>query len=241
MKKTFLILALVFLFSVNVFSQSESLHSQYDTILKTYVINGLVDYSALKANRQGLDNYLDNLAKISKMDFNSWNENDQLAYLINLYNAATLQLIIDNYPIDSIRDIGSFFKGPWDQEVISLFGEMITLDNVEHDIIRVDYDEPRIHMVLVCAALGCPVLLNEAFEGETLTEQMDKQSTVYLNTDKGIVVDRNAGRVYLSSIFKWYGNDFDSVTDFAEKYSGEDLDGLSVRWIDYDWDLNELQ
>ncbi len=241
MKKIVIILTFVFFFSINVFSQNESLHSQYNTVLKTYVVDGLVDYSALKANRQGLDGYLDNLAKISQADFDLWNTNDQLAFLINLYNAATLQLIIDNYPLDSIRDIGSIFRGPWDQKVVNLFGEMITLDNLEHDIIRVDYDESRIHMVLVCAAIGCPPLLDEAYTGESLIEQMDAQTVFYLKTDKGLVLDREGSTVYLSSIFKWYGEDFDSVPDFVEKYSGMNLDGLKIKWLDYDWSLNELQ
>ncbi len=240
MKKNILIVAAILLFSVNVFSQSESLHSTYDTILKTYVIDGLVNYDDLKSNRNSLDMYLESLSEVTEREFNAWNENNQLSYLINLYNAATLQLIVDNYPVDSIRDIGNIFRGPWDQKVVSLFGEMITLDNLEHDIIRVDYDEPRIHMVLVCAAIGCPPLVSEAYEGSTLIEQMDTQSHAYLHSEKGFVLDREKGTVYLSSIFKWYGDDFDSVKGFAEQYSGENLDGLSIKWLDYDWSLNEL-
>ncbi len=241
MKKTLLCFTFLLFVATSFFAQSESLHSTYDTILKNYVIDGLVDYPSLKENREALDSYLQNLAKITEAEFNTWNENEQLAYLINLYNADTLQLIIDNYPVDSIRDIGNIFRGPWDQKVVSLFGEMITLDNLEHDIIRVDYDEPRIHMVLVCAAIGCPPLVSEAYEGRTLIEQMDTQSHAYLHSEKGFVLDREKGTVYLSSIFKWYGDDFDSVKGFAEQYSGEDLEGLSIKWLDYDWSLNELR
>ncbi len=240
MKKIILCIAFVLLVSTSLISQSDSLHSSYDEILKTYVKNGLVDYGQLKANRSSLDNYLQQLSRVSEREFNTWQENAQLAFLINLYNAATLQLIIDNYPLDSIRDIGNFISGPWDQKVVSLFGEKITLDNVEHDIIRVDYDEPRIHMVLVCAAIGCPPLLNEAYTASKLESQLEKQSRFYLRNSKGLVLRRSEGKVYLSSIFKWYGEDFDSVRDFAQKYSGQNLEGLKIDWIDYDWSLNDL-
>ncbi len=234
---TLLLLSILF----PAFSQTQSLHSEYDSILETYVIDGLVNYEGLKVNRASLDSYLQNLSKITEKEFLGWNGSDQLAFLINLYNAATLQLIIENYPVDSIRDIGNIFRGPWDQKVVNLFGEKITLDNLEHDIIRVDYDEPRIHMVLVCAAIGCPPLLDEAYEGTTLVEQMDRQSTLYLQSDKGMIIDNANKEVYLSSIFKWYGKDFDSVLGFAEKYSGKNLEGLKIKWIDYDWNLNKIR
>jgi hypothetical protein len=239
---TLLILSLVFLGFTAITSadaQDKNLHEPYDKVLKEYVSNGMVDYAKLKKNRSSLDAYLTKLAGIDKKQFDSWPESSRLAYLINLYNAATLQLIIDNYPLKSIKDIGSFFKGPWDQSVVMLFGKKITLNNLEHDIIRKEYKEPRVHMALVCAAKGCPPLRSEAYVAERLDEQLNDQSKTYLTSPKGMRIEKSKGRIYLSAIFKWYGDDFPSVTAFAEKHSGQSLDGLSISWLAYDWSLNE--
>ncbi len=164
----------------------------------------------------------------------------QLAYLINLYNAATLQLIINHYPVKSIKDIGSIFKGPWSQKVVPLFGEKITLDTLEHEIIRKKYSEPRIHMALVCAAKGCPPLRNEAYTEERLSLQLDDQSKAYITSPQGLIVDTAKNTIYISSIFDWYGKDFTSVIDFVEKYSGLKLATFKQDWIEYNWQLNDL-
>ncbi len=221
------------------FAQSEELHADYEKVLKAYVADGKVDYAGLKKDRAQLDGYLSRLIRVKKREFSSWSRDARLAYLTNLYNVATLRLIIDHYPVKSIKDIGSFFKGPWDQPVVSLFGKNITLNNLEHDIIRKEYKEPRIHMALVCAAKGCPPLRSEAYTADRLDSQLDDQSKTYLSSPKGMRIDRSKGKVYLSSIFKWYGDDFISVTVFAEKHSGKNIDGFSVRWLDYDWSLND--
>lgn len=210
-----------------------------DRVLKAHVESGRVDYRTLKANRQPLDTFLNESATVTEASFKTWSQSEQLAFLINLYNADTLQLIIDHYPVKSIKDIGSFFKGPWDQDVVKLFGKTITLNNLEHDIIRKQYNEPRIHMALVCAAAGCPPLRSEAFVADRLDEQLDDQSRTYLASPKGMRIDTGKKRVYLSAIFKWYGDDFPSVTAFVEKHSGKQLDGLKMDYLDYDWSLND--
>ena len=148
-------------------------HAAYDALLKQFVADGRVDYQGLESDSSALDHYLDSIAAISEATFNAWTKPAQLAFLINLYNAATLKLIVDHYPIKSIKNIGSFFKGPWDQPVVRLFGQTITLDNLEHDIIRKDYSEPRIHLALVCAAKGCPPLISEAYVAGRLDDQLD--------------------------------------------------------------------
>ena len=220
-------------------AQPEDLHGAYDKVLKTFVAEGRVDYAGLMKNRTPLDQYLDRMALVSENEFSTWPQKGRLAYLVNLYNAATLQLIIDHYPVKSIKDIGGFFKGPWHQPVVRLFGKKITLNNLEHDIIRKQFKEPRIHMALVCAARGCPPLRDEAYTAARLHEQLDEQSMVYLTSPMGMRIDRRSGKVYLSKIFKWYGEDFTSVTAFVEKHSAQKLDGLAVRWLDYDWTLND--
>jgi hypothetical protein len=182
--------------------------------------------------------------------------------LINLYNAATLKLIIDHYPVKSIKDIGSFFKGPWDQPVVRLFGNTITLNHLEHDILRKQYSEPRIHMALVCAAKSCPRLRSEAYLAEKLDEQLKDQSRGFLTSPPGLSIDRKKKAVYFSSIFKWYGDDFiakyapaagftglnkteRAVANFCSAYLvSADSDflaagGYSVKYQDYDWSLNE--
>jgi len=214
-------------------------HAAYTEVVKAHVTNGQVDYKAIKAGPAALNGYLDSLAAVSERDFKAWTEPQQIAFLANLYNAATLKLVLDHYPLKSIKDIGNVFKGPWDQPVVRLFGRTITLNNLEHDILRKDYNEPRLHMALVCAAKGCPILRGEAYVAERLDAQLDDQSRRYLASSAGLVLDRAKGEAHISSIFKWYGKDFPSVAAFVAKYSGQSLDGLKIRYLDYDWSLNE--
>ena len=216
-------------------------HAAYDAILKTHVTNGMVDYKALKAAQKALDRYLAALAAVSEPRFKSWTEPQKIAFLANLYNAATLRLILDHYPLKSIKDIGTILKGPWDQPVVRLCGKTIALNNLEHDILRKDYNEPRLHMALVCAAKGCPPLRNEAYAAGRLNEQLDDQARTYLSSPAGLRVERAKGEAHVSSIFKWYGKDFQSVPAFVAKYSGQSMDGLKIRYLDYDWSLNERQ
>jgi hypothetical protein len=244
-------------------AQFDRTYAGYDALLKQYVSDGRVDYKGIATDIDALDRYLYGAAGVSEAAFNAWAESERLAFLINLYNAATLKLILDHYPIDSIKDIGSFFKGPWDQEVVRLFGSTITLDNLEHDIIRKQYSEPRIHLALVCAAKGCPPLRSEAYVAGKLDAQLDDQSRRFLTSPAGLRIDRGRKTVYFSSIFKWYGKDFvgryspssgftglsgteRAVANFSSKYlAPSDSDylkagGYSVKYLDYDWSLNEL-
>ncbi|MEE9369701.1 MAG: DUF547 domain-containing protein [Pontiella sp.] len=211
----------------------------FDALLKQHVENGRVDYPALKANPAPLQTYLKQTGAVSEAEFNDWDEPRQLAFLINLYNASTLQLIVDHYPVKSIKKVKKRFRGPWDQPVVPMFGKMITLNKLEHEIIRPQYKNPRVHMALVCAAKGCPILRSEAYTAERLDEQLDNQSRRYLATPAGLVVDRKKGTASISSIFKWYGGDFSSVPAFVEKYSDESINGLKLRYLSYDWSLNE--
>lgn len=237
-------------------------YESYDKVLKTYVADGRVSYSGLKNAPKALESYLDSAARVPEEQFNSWTESQRLAFLINLYNAATLKLIIDHYPVKSIKDIGNFFKGPWDQPAVKLFGKTIALNHLEHDILRKQYSEPRLHMVLVCAAKGCPILRNEAYHAEKLDEQLNDQSRRYLLSPTGLSIDREKMVVYFSSIFKWYGEDF--IAKYSPKAGFTGLDkteravakfcsayvvstdsgflsagGYEFKYLDYDWSLNE--
>jgi hypothetical protein len=248
---TKLVLCLPLLWGTAAWAQGFDLsHASFSNLLGTHVENGRVDYAKLKANRRELDTYLAELARMERPTFKALPESDRLAFLINLYNAATLHLIIDHYPVKSIKDIGSFFKGPWKQKVVPLLGKTITLNDLEHEIIRKQYHEPRIHVALVCAARGCPPLRSEAYVGARLGEQLSDQMRLFLaNRAKNRIVSRT-GKIFLSKIFKWYGADF--------KKSGNTLLGSlapywpdpaanqyttrrewSIVYTDYDWSLNE--
>ena len=237
-------------------------HALFSGVVSTHVVNGQVDYMGLKADPKALDRYLTTLATVSGVQLQSWTESQQLAFFINLYNASTLRLILDNYPVKSIKDIGSLFTGPWDQPAVRLFGKTVTLNTLEHALLRKQYHEPRLHMALVCAAKGCPPLRSEAYTAERLNEQLDAQARTYLASPAGLHIDRAGAVVQLSSIFKWYGADFikafaahitaGSFTD-AERGSLGFVSGYlnpsdqafvgagayQLRYLDYDWSLNE--
>ncbi len=237
MKKLILTILLVGL-TLAAFAQTFDAQ-EYDTLLKTYVENGQVDYQGLKADSIPLMKYLTLAGRVREAEFNSWVEPQQLAFLINLYNASTLQLIVDHYPVKSIKKIKHRFKGPWDQPVVPLFGKKITLNELEHEIIRPQYHDPRVHMALVCAAKGCPILRSEAYTAEKLDDQLDDQSRQYLASPAGLVIDRKKGAASISAIFKWYGGDFPSVEQFVETFSDQSVEGLKIRYLKYDWFLNE--
>ncbi len=236
-------------------------HALYAKVLKAYVHDGRVDYGALSRKPEDLDLYLKTLAAVRREEFKSWPKSDQLAFLLNLYNATTLRLIISHYPLKSIKDIGHLWQSPWDLPVVHLFGQTITLNDVEQGIIRKDYSEPRVHMALVCASKGCPPLRNEPYIGTRLDAQLDAQARAFLRNPAKFRIDRKAGVVYLSSIFKWYGQDFiprylpdsgfgsgsakerASLHFISDYLSAADRDYLAqgryrVDYLDYDWSLN---
>lgn len=239
-------------------------HRLFTTVLERYVQNDLVNYTELKKYSTGLNAYLDQLAAVTEKEFKTWSEPQRLAYLINLYNAQTLRLIIDHYPkIKSIKDIGSVFKGPWDQPVVRLFGKKATLNTIEHKILRKRYNEPRVHFALVCAARGCPSLRREAYVGvpkETTTtgdpktslvleEQLEDQGKRFLSALHKNRVDVKVKIVYLSPIFKWFKKDFvqqsGSVLAFLTPYFPPEgaralgQDKFKIKYTDYDWSLND--
>lgn len=224
-------------------------HKVLDKTLNTYVKDALVDYRNLKANRQDLDRYLGQVAAVPEPEFKRWTEKQQLAFLINAYNAYTLQLIIDHYPVKSIKDIGGWVKGPWEQPVVRLFGRELTLNDLEHKLLRVNYQEPRIHFALVCAAMGCPALRSEAYEAARLDAQLDDQARQFLANTQKNRVDVAEQLVYLSPIFKWYGADFEkksgSLLGALKPYWPKEAEaalaegGFKIRYTDYNWSLNQ--
>jgi hypothetical protein len=224
-------------------------HPRLNRVLGQYVTaDAQVRYKSLKANRSDLDAYLAEVSSVKLSDFNGWSDAEQLALLINLYNAATLQLIIDHYPVESIKKIGGVFKGPWKQPVVKIFGKIITLDTLEHKVLRTQFSEPRVHFAIVCAAKGCPPLRAEAYTAAQLEAQLEDQGHRFLAETKKNSVSGNT--IYLSPIFKWFEEDFTRkkkyVTSFVRDYFPEETaakigSGFPVKYTDYDWSLNSAE
>lgn len=217
-------------------------YKNYGLILNDHVGSGRVDYGKLKTNSESLDLVLVEFAGVTKAQFDSWDKDKQLAYLINLYNAATLDLVADHYPVKSIKNIGS----PWDKEVVLLHGNRISLNHLEHEVIRKDYKEPRIHFALVCAAKGCPVLISDAFEGSKLDSQLDYVTKNFLSSSDKNRIDDDSRVIIVSPIFDWFAEDFEaqsgSVTSYLAPYYSkepEDLKSYKIKYTDYDWTLND--
>ena len=200
-------------------------NSLYANILEKYVSDGRVDYDDLTAHRGRLDGYLDMMGAVEPEGLS---RNEQLAFYINLYNAATLQLIVDNYPVESIKDIGSFFSSPWKLKVVKLSGEMVTLDHIEHDIVRPRFKDNRVHFVLNCSAISCPPLLPAPFEAETVDAQLEQATIAFINDGENNYLDGKT--LYVSKLFSWYSEDFpdDFVGWFTGYARGELKNGLEA-------------
>jgi len=223
-------------------------HAALTRVLAATVTNGVVDYAALQASPAGLDAYLAALAAVPEERFKAWTRPQRLAFLLNLYNAATLKLVADHHPVASIRRIGSLLKGPWKQDVVHAWGRVLTLDALEHRTIRPDFGEPRIHFALVCAARSCPPLRGEAYAADRLEAQLDDQARTFLAQPAKNRLDRERRTLWLSPIFDWYAADFTvggkTVAQFVAPFLPDadavlvNAGGLAVKFTDYDWSLN---
>lgn len=216
-------------------------HAELDAAMKAYVVEGMVDYAGLLNNRTGLDSYVAKTSAVSESAFNGWTKEQQLAFLINVYNAETVQLILDNWPVKSIRDIGNFISTAQDKKVVTLFGKATTLNYVEHDLLRAKYSEPRIHFAIVCAAISCPELRSEAFTPDKLEAQLADQAKGFME-DKTKNEYKN-GELELSKIFDWFEEDFTTdgktLADYVNPWFDADVSKADVDFKDYDWDLNK--
>jgi len=236
----FTLLVLFFLIQISItHAQDLDVDKNLSGFLQRYVENGRVDYAGIKHNPQELKSRIVSFSNVKIETYQSWSELEKLSYLINYYNLATIELVVENYPIDSIKDIGNWLISTWSIKFITLFNEKISLDNLEHDIIRKQFNEPRIHLALVCAAKGCPPLRSESYRAEILNEQLENQAKNYLSSSNGLIIDEQKQTIFISSIFKWYAEDFESVPDFIQKYTSTSIKTYSIRYLDYDWSLNE--
>jgi hypothetical protein len=245
-------------------------NASFTTLLKKHVVvldggrSSQVKYAELLKDRGALKAYLDSVASIREAEFEAWNKPQRLAFLVNTYNAATLDLILQNYPVKSIKDIGSVFDNRWKRKFIKLFGREVSLDEIEHEMLRNPgvYNEVRIHYAVNCAAIGCPALREEAFVADRLEAQLEEQAVRFLS-------DRSRNRftngsLETSMIFKWFVEDWergytgfdgktpaikspeqyfaryaklftDNATDQARIANGK----VPINHLNYDWSLND--
>lgn len=220
-------------------------HEKWTKLLQKHVANnGDVNYKGFIQDSLELNSYLSELSKAAPNP-ETWKDEDQLAYWINAYNAFTIQVIIRNYPLKSIKDIAGkipFINTTWDIKFIRIGGEKLDLNNIEHGIIRKQFDEARIHFAVNCASVSCPRLRNEAYEGSKLEAQLEDQTKYFLNnTVKNQIGD--GSDIKISKLFDWFAGDFkekyDGPIDFISKYKPEVTKDSDVDYLEYNWKLNE--
>ena len=244
-------------------------HTAFNALLKKHVVvvdggkSSKVRYADLKKDQPALKGYLESLSKISESEFKAWTKAQQMAFLINAYNGYTLELILQNYPVKSIKDIGGVFDNRWKRKFFKLFGQEFFLDKIEHETLRKPgaYNEPRVHFAVNCASIGCPALREEAFTADRLSAQLEEQTVRFLS-DRS----RNryaSGKLEVSMIFNWFKEDwtsgytgFDGKTpainsreEYFARYAKAMADSpadqaviaagkVAISHLDYDWSLN---
>ena len=241
-------------------------HAAFGNLLKKHVVPlrggqaSQLRYAGMASDAAALKAYTDSLSAVSAGSFAGFNKAQQMAFLINAYNAFTVELILTRYPkLASIRDLGSLLSSPWKPKFIKLLGTEMSLDNIEHDTLRAKgrYDDPRIHFAVNCASIGCPMLREEAFVAERLDAQLDEQALRFMSDrSRNLYAD---GKLQLSKIFDWYGGDFkaghkgiNSLPAFAARYANQLADapadrerikagGVDIAFLDYDWKLNDAR
>jgi hypothetical protein len=221
-------------------------HQLWNELLKAHVKpDGRVDYKGFIREKPKLESYLKLLSE-NAPDRSKWSKNEQLAYWINVYNAFTVKLIVDFYPTKSIRDLGPRIKIPlikdvWHYKFFKIAGVDMSLDEVEHSILRKEFEEPRIHFAINCASVSCPPLLNEAFVASTLENQLARVTTTFVNDPSRNKISAQSAQ--LSSIFSWFKGDFTkkgTLVEFLNSYSKVKISpNARITFLDYNWNLNE--
>jgi hypothetical protein len=240
----------------------------WDDLLKKHVryVEGgnasRVSYAGLAKDRAQLKVVLDEYSKVPRIEFDGWAKPQQQAFLINAYNAFTVEKILTRYPdLKSIRDFGSVFGNPWKDKFFTLFGQPAYLDLIEHEMLRKDgvYDDPRVHVAVVCASIGCPMLRADAFTDDKLDAQLDDAMRRFLSDRSRNRYNPQSGKLEISRIFDWYGKDFEkghkglssvrgAMAKFADQLADKPEDRAAVRaqkpdiaFLDYDWSLNDAR
>ena len=241
-------LNLVLILSVGITAKSQEQpcggpdHGPWTKLLQTHVDNqGWVSYNGFVKDSTKLNVYLESLSDCAPT--NKLSKEEKLAYWINVYNAFTVKLIVDHYPVESIKDIKRgipFINSVWEMDFFQIDGNDFDLSKVEHDILRKEFDEPRIHFAIVCASKSCPRLLNEAFDPDKIEQQLELQAKNFINDSSKN--ELGSDQVSISSIFKWFKGDFTgsgSLMVFIQKYSDSEVSATArIKYLEYDWSLN---
>ena len=221
-------------------------HEIWADLLEKYIKPDGVDYTGFKTEEDRLDQYL---KVLEDTDPEKLSRNEQYAYYINAYNAWTIKLILSGYPgVKSIKDFGTIFKSPWEKKWVRINGKVITLDDVEHNILRPRFKDPRVHFAINCSAASCPPLRPEPYLGHTLDQQLDDSTRSFVNDSNSYRLEGST--LYVSRIFKWFSEDFnENALEFYLQYAEGDLkekltgkkDNIQVKYMHYDWSLNDVK
>ena len=244
-------------------------YQEYADVLKGYVKNGRVDYASLQKNRTGIDNFVKQINSVKAEEYQSWSRDQQLTFWINSYNGWFLQIVIDRYPIRGSRLLGVLYPdnsvqriaGIWDNIKTRAAGREVSLNDIEHKILRPIFQEPRIHFSIVCASLGCPLLSPEPFRADVLQSQLEDAAKAFINNPSKVRWNPDGNTLELSRIFDWFADDFQTAADepwkklyskknagpvaFVSKYLPTDTaaalhkSAAKIEYFDYDWTLND--
>jgi hypothetical protein len=243
-------------------------HKAWDELLKKHVRyaadgnSSQVSYAGMARDHAAVKAVIDEYQKVTKAEFDAWTKAQQQAYLIDFYNALTIEKILKRYPgIKSIRDYGTVFGNPWKDRFFTLFGQPAFLDQIEHETLRREgvYDEPRVHVAVVCASIGCPMLRNEAFTAERLEAQLEDAMRRFLSDRSRNRYNPATRKLEISRIFDWYGKDFEkghkgfssvkaTMARYADQLADKPEDRAAVKdgkadvqFLEYDWALNDAR
>lgn len=224
--------------------ETPGLHAVWDKLLHQYVKAGTVDYKGFSSDTKLLDRYLE---KLEKKDLSTCSPEEKLVFWINAYNAFTVKLILNHYPIKSIRKISN----PWGQRICRAAGQTLSLDHIEHKILRKEFKEPRIHFAIVCASIGCPDLQNFAFRGDKISEQLVRAASKFFASAKHFRIKKQGNTViiYINKIFNWFGKDFGKnkaeriafMLTYLDQSTADKIKkakSLKIKYLPYDWNLN---
>ena len=232
-------------------------YARWTEVLRTSVRDGGFDYARLKQDRAGLDAVLSALQAVTPDDLAGWSEKQRFAFWINAYNAFCIQKVVDNYPLKSIKRLGGAFglNSVFDKGFIPMQAhhpdrknEVLSLNDIEHKILRRQFKDARLHAAINCASKSCPPLRNEAFTAEKLEAQLDEQMRAFVNDPARNRIDPAQKELALSEIFKWFAEDFErdarSVKEYLLRFAAADKAELirtaKVAYLEYDWDLNDV-
>ena len=251
---------LLSLFSAVIFTSATAFafdHTFHDwnQFLQRYVKNGLVNYTSILKDPKEFSKIVSTLESVTRDEYSVWSESQKKAFWINAYNIGAMKHILDNYPIKKAFGLSALrypansiqqIQDVWDKPVLNLLGQKVSLNHIENEVLRKEFHDPRIHLAIVCASIGCPVLREEAYATERLDLQLDDQVKQFVKTPSKFRYDAKRDILFLSPIFKWFGEDFEKrggIISFLKDYSPPDTasklsNATHIEWQDYDWSLN---